>query len=236
MLPIDVGKNEVLVYHIDTDIDDSHAFALSKLLTSEELQRANNFYFERDRKTYIITRGILRTILGSLIRKNPSELQISYTTYGRPFLISNKNTPDIRFNVSHSHDRALIAITKGRNVGVDIEYIRPLRYEDRISERFFSLKENEALRSLPKNIQHRAFFTCWTRKEAFIKAKGGGLTIPLKSFTVTLIPGEPAELLQTDRNIEKVKRWCFFDLDIGTKYVAAVAVEAQHININYLSW
>ena len=236
MLPIDLGKNEVLVYQIDTDIDDSYVFPFSKLLTPEELRRAIKFYFERDRKTYILTRGILRTILGSLLRKNPVELLISYSTYGKPFLVSDENTSDIRFNVSHSLDKALIAITKGRDVGVDIEYIRPLRYEDRIQERFFSSKENEALRYLPKDIQHRAFFTCWTRKEAFIKAKGGGLNIPLRQFTVSVDPKEPAQLLLTEWEPNEVSRWKIIDLNIRTGYTAALTVEWHDWSLNYQKW
>jgi 4'-phosphopantetheinyl transferase len=130
----------------------------------------------------------------------------------------------LRFNVSHSHSLALYAITRAREVGVDVEHIRPEIAQEKIAERFFSPREVTVLRALPTPLQASAFFACWTRKEAFIKAKGDGLTLPLDQFDVSLAPGEPATLLRTAWDPQEAACWALQDLAPAPGYRAAVAV------------
>jgi len=142
----------------------------------------------------------------------------------------------LRFNLSHSHGLALVAVTRGREIGVDIEWVRPGMSDERIAERFFSTGEVRALRKLPERLQDEAFFNCWTRKEAYIKAKGEGLSMPLSDFEVSLRPEESAALLSTKRDPQEASRWLICELFPAPGFVAALVVETGDWKLRCLQW
>jgi 4'-phosphopantetheinyl transferase len=209
---------------------------LQSSLSADELQRAARFHFPRDRRRFTVARGVLRDLLGRYLGVPPSALGFRYSTYGKPALVDAAAATELRFNVSHSHEMALFAVACGREVGVDIEYLgREIRGEE-IAERFFSARERACLRELPTEVKHEAFFNCWTRKEAYIKAHGEGLSLPLDQFDVSLAPGEPAALLATWSDPREALRWSLQALTPGPDYVAALAVEGQGWHLTCWQW
>lgn len=198
--------------------------SLRHTLTADECQRAERYIFEKDRTHFVVARGLLRVLLGRYLRQDPQHLRFTYGPHGKPALATDTGGVALRFNVSHSHGLALYAITCGREVGVDVERIRPAVAQEKIAERFFSPREVTVLRALPTLLQAPAFFACWTRKEAYIKAKGDGLSLPLDQFDVSLAPGEPAALLHTTRDPQEAACWALQDLAPAPGYRAAVAV------------
>jgi 4'-phosphopantetheinyl transferase len=162
----------------------------SGLLSHDEIARAARFRFETHRNAFIACRSILREILAGYLRSDPRSIEFTYNQYGKPLL------PNLFFNLSHSADTAVLAVSRSREVGIDIERIDPNFAAGQIPEHFFSAGEVAALRALPPNEQTDAFFRCWTQKEAYVKAVGLGLSISLASFEVTLAPGHPARFLR----------------------------------------
>jgi len=142
----------------------------------------------------------------------------------------------IRFNMSHSHGEALYAVTRGREIGIDLEFIRCDLEVEQIAERFFSQCEIATLRALPVSLRKHAFFLCWTRKEAYIKARGQGLSLPLDQFDVSLIPGEPSALLSTQPDSDEALRWSLQELTPAPGYAAALAVEGRGWSLSCWQW
>ncbi|HZR58785.1 MAG TPA: 4'-phosphopantetheinyl transferase superfamily protein [Terriglobales bacterium] len=197
----------------------------SSLLTPDERQRADRFIFERDRQRFISARGILRSLLGKYLEQAPEKLRFSYSEYGKP-AIKHPADSDLRFNVSHSHEVVLYAFTRDRAIGVDVEHIGEDRATQQIAERFFSAQEVATFLSIPSDKQTEAFFNCWTRKEAYIKGRGEGLSFPLDRFDVSLAPGSPAELLECREPENSLSQaWSLQEITSGSGYAAAVAVE-----------
>ncbi len=216
---------EVQIWRTTLDAPEETIQRLHRLLTPDEQQRAARFHFQKDRNHYTVARGVLRLILGRYLNCAPELLRFTYTSHGKPDLSPDSGGDWLAFNLSHSGTMALYGITLKRRIGVDIEYIRPDTASAEIAERFFSAREVAALRALPVAVQHEAFFNCWTRKEAYIKAIGEGLSHPLDKFVVSLAPGEPARLLETMPDPEEAARWTFQALDVAPGYKAALAVE-----------
>jgi 4'-phosphopantetheinyl transferase len=210
--------------------------ALHESLSADELERAARFHFPEHRRRYTVARGVLRDILGRYLAVPPAALAFSYSAYGKPALAQQFEATGERFNISHSHEMALFAVTCGREIGVDIEYLgRQVRAEE-IAEHFFSAHERAVLRRLPTTAKHEAFLNCWTRKEAYIKAHGEGLSLPLDQFDVSLAPGDPAALLATYHEPQEVLRWSLCALRPAPGYVAALAVEGQSWQLTCLQW
>lgn len=202
-----LGGDEVHVWRATLDRTPSQIQSFLHNLAADEQARAERFYFERDREHFIVARGVLRAILGGYLNRAPESLSFCYSSHGKPALVGEPDGEAIRFSVSHSHGVALYAVTRGREVGIDLEHIRFDVAVAEIAERFFSSREVATLRSLPTEAQRQAFFRCWTRKEAYIKARGEGLSLPLDEFDVSLAPGEPAALLGTQRDPAEASRW-----------------------------
>jgi 4'-phosphopantetheinyl transferase len=227
---------EVHVWRACLDLDSSCVEYLQHVLSADELHRAARFHFPRDRRRFTVARGVLRDILGRYLGVPPSELGFRYSAYGKPALAAGFDAVGVRFNISHSHEMALFAVTCGREIGVDIEHLgRKIRGEE-IAQHFFSAHECASLRALPAAAKHEAFFNCWTRKEAYIKAHGEGLSLPLDQFDVSLAPGEPAALLATRNDPREVLRWSLLALTPGPGYVAALAVEGQGWQLTCWHW
>jgi 4'-phosphopantetheinyl transferase len=206
------------------------------LLSADEIARARQFHFTKDRENFIVARGLLRLILARYLNIAPDQLRFCYNAYGKPSLASAFCGNDLRFNVSHSNDIALYAITMGREVGIDIEYMRPMASDRLVPEQFFSSREVAALRSLPMHLQETAFYTCWTRKEAYIKAVGKGLAIELDRFDVELRPGEPPVLLSVHNDPHEAARWSLQELIPAEGYVGALAVEGNDWQLKCWQW
>ncbi len=209
-------KDEVHIWRID--LAKAGNF---ELLSPDEKARAMRFRFATHRDRYISGRSFLRLTLARYVETAPERLDFEYTHFGKPFLKDSK----IRFNLSHSEDLGVLAITLGREIGVDVERIRQQKDILNVAERFFAAPERAALRSLPAPERAAGFYRCWTRKEAYIKARGDGLSLDLNSFVVSLLPQEPAALLAANDGPDEVSRWRMFTLDLHPKYAAALAVE-----------
>ena len=193
--------------------------------------RAARFRFERDRVRFIAARGALRSILARYMGCAPAALAFSYSAYGKPALAEmNCAQPALSFNLSHSGDWAMCAVAQDRRVGIDIELLRPELATQSIAEHFFSAAEVTALRSLSPAEQIPAFFRCWTRKEAFVKARGEGLSLPLDRFDVSLLPGAPAALLRAADDPQEVSRWSMLTLPAPANYEATLVIEGTKIN------
>jgi 4'-phosphopantetheinyl transferase len=200
---------------------------MAQLLSAGERDRAGRFYFEKDRKHYIMARGQLRVILSRYLDTNPDQLRFRSNPYGKPGLTGLSGMEWLTFNVSHSGGLALYAVAHSRRVGIDLERIREDVSCDLLARRFFSARENDALHALPPEAKTKAFFDCWTRKEAYIKGRGEGLSIPLEQFDVSLGPGEPAKLLGNRLHPDDVSRWSLQEITLAPGYAAAVAVEGR---------
>ena len=224
-----LARGDVHVWHASLSVDRPSQDELLGTLSPDERARAERFHFERGRDRFITGRGLLRAILARYLARPPEALRFDYSLHGKPRL-SGSDGDRLRFNVSHSHDLALYAITEDRELGVDVERIEP-RLEKGIAERFFSPGEVAALRALPAEVQSEAFFACWTRKEAYVKAKGEGLSFGLDQFEVSLAPGEPAALLRTIADPDEACRWSLRELAPEPGYAAAVAVEGRDVEV-----
>jgi 4'-phosphopantetheinyl transferase len=223
-----LDADELHFWLIPTGLSPVSLRELAVTLAPDEQERAERFRFERDRIRYVAARGSLRRILGRYLRIAPAALSFTYSNYGKPALApTGEDAGLLSFNISHSGDWAACAVTLDRRVGVDIEQARPELADGTIAERFFSPREVAALRLLPHNEQAAAFFRCWTRKEAFVKARGEGLSLPLDRFDVSLLPGEPPALLRTLDDPAEAERWRVFALPVPPGYEAAVVVEAR---------
>lgn len=205
--------------------------ALRHILSPDEAERADRFHFERDRRRYTVARGTLRRILGRYLRIAPQDVRFDYGPQGKPSLSAELPTApailDLNFNVSHSHELAVIGVTRTRQLGVDVEHRhRTVEYEQ-IASHFFSAQEQAELSMLPPSQIAQGFFNCWTRKEAYIKAIGKGLSHPLDKFAVSLAPGQPARLLRVDPDPAEVDRWSLHAPDVHSEYITAIMAEGR---------
>jgi 4'-phosphopantetheinyl transferase len=228
---VKLGKGEAHTWHADLE-----SLPLPgnwrDTLSQDEHERASRFRFDRDKRHFIICRTLLRVLLGNYLGLGPADVVFHYSSHRKPSLAAP--TSDIRFNLSHSGERAVFAFIRGRELGIDVEQIRQDFEAQSVAERFFSWAEREALARIPPEIRQEAFFHCWTRKEAFVKAKGDGVFLPLDQFDVSLIPGQPAQLLDTRPNSEERNRWSLCALDVADQYAGALVVEGPTVKVvNY---
>jgi 4'-phosphopantetheinyl transferase len=220
---------EIHVWKVDLNPPDHRVEQLGRLLAPDEWERANRFRFDRHRRQYVVGRGALRTLLGAYAGLPPQGVRFSYGPRGKPFLDAGQaaaaGNGDLQFNLSNSDEMALVGFVRGLEIGVDLEFMKPMSDLEQISERFFSVPEREVLRNLPSEQKPEGFFNCWTRKEAYLKAVGEGLAVPLDSFDVTLAPGEPARMLAVEGDAERATRWFYHHLRPAQDYIGAIALE-----------
>jgi 4'-phosphopantetheinyl transferase len=222
-----LGEEEVHVWRAALNRNPLSVQNLQQTLAPEEQRRAERFHFQEDREHFIVGRGLLRIILGRYLDMEPKHLRFCYSPYGKPALAEGSGGNALQFNLSHSHGMALYAVTRRRDLGIDLEQIRTDWASEQIAARFFAPGEVAQLRALPANMWHEAFFHCWTRKEAYIKARGEGLSLPLDKFEVSLAPGESAALLSTKSDPEEASRWSMKELRVGPGYAAALVVQGH---------
>ena len=223
---LSLSSEEVHVWRAHLEPPSQLQAALQKkflhVLDEDERQRAGRFHFETHRRRFVLARGFLRELLARYLHTEPAAVSFSYGAYGKPAL-SNEHE-SLRFNASHSHELAVYAFVQAHEIGVDVEYVKKDFETDDIATHFFSPVEVETLRALPEAEKAAAFFRCWTRKEAYIKAIGSGLSHPLDEFDVTFAPGEPAALVYDQRDPDAPARWSMLNLELDD-YAGALAVE-----------
>jgi 4'-phosphopantetheinyl transferase len=197
----------------------------ASVLSPDEIARASRFHFERDRTHFTRCRCALRRLLAGYLAISAAEIGFQYLYNGKPQIADEQNPRALQFNVSHSANVALIAVGSKHRLGVHIEKIRGDVDTDSLAKRFFSLHERTGLRALPDHLRVPGFYACWTRKEAFLKATGDGLSFPLKDFSVTTHPDLDPELEEIRGNTGARKQWFLADLNVVDGYRATVAVE-----------
>jgi len=210
----------VHVWTLDGGASEALAARFAPVLSPDEMERAARFRFDRLRHAFAVTRGVLRCLLARYAGLGPAELRFACGPKGKPALAP---AAGIEFNATHSGGSALFAFATGCPVGIDLELLRPMAGAQDIAARFFCPEEAAEIGSLPPAERDRAFFRCWTRKEAYIKAIGDGLSAPLDGFRVTLRPNEPARLLHIAHDTDAAAAWTLDDLSPAAGYLAALA-------------
>lgn len=208
----------------------------AQLLSEDERTRSERFYLERDKNRFIVGRGLLRTILGSYLGINGSQLQFCYGEHGKPILTETSVVNPLSFNLSHSHELVLYAISHQQEIGVDVEYIRPICQVEQLAEHCFSEREKVIFHQLHPSQKLAAFFNCWTSKEAYLKATGYGLVFPMDQLDISLSPGEPVQLCSIKGDRVDVSRWSFQELIPAIGYIGALAIEGHDWNLKCWQW
>jgi 4'-phosphopantetheinyl transferase len=229
-----LGADEVHVWQVGLNAGIDELPAHRELLAPDERERADRFYFERDRTRFTVARAVMRRILSGYLEVGPRELGFAYGAKGKPELAPGLAESGLEFNLSHSGAFALLAVASEHCLGVDIELINSEFGTDEIATRFFSPREVDVLLALPAEQKAGAFFSCWTRKEAFIKAVGEGLSLPLDSFDVAFGPGVPAALLRVQGG--DASRWRMYDIAVPQGYAGALVIEGQGHQVRRLAW
>jgi 4'-phosphopantetheinyl transferase len=218
-----IWQNEVHIWRAPLDVTWSWTF--DEALSLDDRTRADRFKFESDRRKFCAGRAALRLILSRYLGIKPGRIPLETGDYGKPFIADKNIAQGLRFNISHSNQLALISIARDREVGVDIEFMRSDFATDEVATHFFSPAEVAEFRTVPPALRTRSFFNCWTRKEAYIKARGEGLYCPLDQFDVSVTPEVPPMLLASRVDPKDADRWTFNDIFAGDRYAATVAVE-----------
>lgn len=235
-MDITLSGDEVHVWCVPLDQPASRVKQLAYVLSADEQARSERFYLVQERRRFIVSRSLLRVALARYVDVEPNQLQFCYSPRGKPALLDTMAGADLCFNVSHSQELALFAMTYNQAIGVDLEHIRPIVDVQNIADRFFSAHESATLRVLPPSKLLEGFFNCWTRKEAYVKARGEGLSAPLDEFEVSLAPGEPAKLLRIGGDPREASRWVLRGLAPASTYVAALAVEGHVRRLECWYW
>jgi len=209
--------------------------ALLPLLSADERQRSERFRFERDRQRFVATRGRLRMLLGAYLGQEPAAIELDYGAHGKPLLGGALRHHPLRFNTSHSREMALFAVAVGREVGVDVEWVRADIPVADLAERFLSPAEATAIHAAPESNRLSAFFGCWTRKESFLKARGDGLSLGLDRFDV-LDSTDGSVALRTPWDPTEADRWTVRDLWPGQGYAGAVAAAGRCWRLRCWQW
>lgn len=231
-----LADDEIHVWGLDVDGSTAEVEAQAGVLSAEETARAKRFHFERDRKRFILQYTALRRLIGAYQGVDPARVVFQRGPHGKPALTEAFAAGDLRFNMSNSRTRALLAFTRHREIGVDIECSRPMSGAERIAQRFFSPGEYAALQRVPEGERTAAFFRCWTRKEAYVKGIGRGLSLGLDQFEVSFLPGQPAALLSTRHDPRQAERWTLHELLPGNGCMGALAVEGRVDRIACWEW
>ena len=234
LVPLHLPDHEAQVWKVQLPVAAPAYAEFERTLDADERSRAARFRFARDRERFSIARGLLRSLLGRYCGIEPEEIRFSYGEQGKPELAVPAK--QISFNLSHSGDMVVLAFTSCPAVGVDVERFRADLATRQIASRFFAEEEVEALFGLSPEAQFAGFFCCWTRKEAFIKARGEGLSLSLSDFAVSLDPRKRARLVHIRGDVAAAERWKLEDIAVSSGYAAALAVEDRECHILVRDW
>lgn len=225
---------DVHVWYVDLAVDAGTLRRLAAGLSEDERARADRFVFERDARRFVVARSALRTLLAEYLGLTPRAVVFTYGVHGKPAF--DGALAGLGFNLSHSGEVAVVVAGWGRALGVDVELRRPLPDLAALAARSFAPRELAVLDALPESERPEAFFRCWTRKEAFIKATGEGLAHPLDAFVVSLAPDEPARFLDIDGDPDALARWTLHDLGPPAGYAGALVVEGAVRTLRARVW
>jgi 4'-phosphopantetheinyl transferase len=231
-----LNEDEVHVWRVSLDRETSKLPDLLRILSEDERAKAARICFGEIRERFVVGRAVLRGILGRYLHRDPARLQFVYGPHGKPAVASECDGAGIRFNMSDSHGLAICAVTRGRQVGIDLERMRSEVPCEKLAKRYFAEAEVNALLALPANQRQEGFFNGWTRKEAYLKAIGKGLSFPLKNVVVSLAPGEPAAILAIQGDPEEARRWSLRALHPDPAYRAALVVEGHECPVSFWEW
>lgn len=222
--PVTLPTDEVHVWGVDLQLAGAQVNQLTQVLTADERDRANRFHFDRHRRRFIVRRAALRYILSHYLALPPAAIPFDYSEYGRPCVTAGRNYETLDFNLSDSHELAVVAVANGRSVGIDVEQVREVDDLMQLARYTFSAHEVTDLEQVAVPQRPVGFFNCWTRKEAYIKALGQGLSYPLKEFAVSLIPNTPARLIHDHLDADALTRWSMTDFNPHQGYLGALVV------------
>lgn len=229
--PLILPEEEVHLWRLDLAAVADGELRWLKMLSPDEQTRAARFHFARDRRRFASTRAVLRTLLSAYLGSEPQKVTFAYAGRGKPSLKSQNSAESMEFNVSHSADVALLAFARGRRLGVDVEQIRDNLDPLAIARRYFSAPEQSQLAALAPDERYAGFFRCWTRKEAYIKALGDGLSLPLDSFDVSLKARDQNALLGCRIDGTDITMWRLEDIEVGKGYASALCVQGHGWNL-----
>lgn len=231
--PLTLIRDVVDVVRLNLDRSPHQIESLRSVLSGDELARADRFKFDEPRRRFVVCRAALRQLLGGCLGVEATKIQFTYGPHGKPQLATPTEVHGtVQFSVSHSAELALIAISCGRSVGVDLERHDAKVRIHKLAERFFSAREFAELESLPMELQLAGFYRGWTSKEAYLKATGFGLSFPLSQFTVAMNPTEPTRLIEVAEPSghiglgNEAARWSMHSLTVAADFSAALLVEA----------
>ena len=233
-----LASGEVHSWCASLDVPPETCARLYATLGCDERTRSAQFRFERDRERFIVAHGVLRDLLGRYLQCQPGRIRYVYNAFGKPDL-SPESGSLITFNLSHSAGLALIAIAAAASVGVDLESIRAQPDYAEVARRFFSAAEVDQLSALPSDRYAEAFFSCWTKKEAYLKACGQGLSVSLDSFSVpvTADPADgPVDLDGASDSLVPARRWSLYTIQPAPGYIGALAIEGSGWRLTQRQW
>lgn len=229
-----LDDQQVHVWRVALNVPREALDRLWGTLTAGEMAQADRFRSSEHRRWFVVRRGALRAILARYLGIGPADVIFTFGPHGKPALAGGGG--QLQFNLSDSSALAVVAVTRGRAIGIDIEHVRSGRAQEAIARRFFSAAECQALMALPADQRQVAFFNCWTRKEAYIKARGEGLSLALNRFEVSLNPGQPAALLHCDAGPAETQRWAMRAIYPGQGFAGCLAVEGNGWQLRCWDW
>ena len=227
-----LDDGDLHVWQVELDLTDEELAPLVSHLSADELRRADRFHFARDRRRFMAGRGLLRTVIAGYLHCAAHEVGFVYGDRGKPTLA----TPDLQFNLAHTDRLAIIGLARSGPLGVDVERIRPSEDLARLVSEFFSPREQKAMAALPPDERQSGFFTCWTRKEAYLKATGDGLATPLDQFDMPVDPSAPPRLLHVELTTSEIASWTLWDVPLDVGYVGTVAFAGRIDTLRHGVW
>jgi 4'-phosphopantetheinyl transferase len=225
---------EVHVWKISWSDEDIHLRRLQGILSPDERQKGNRFYFQKDRRRFIAVHACLRLLLGHYLQIDAASLQFDYGAHGKPSVASESLKQKCSFNISHSRNLALLAFSGRQTIGVDVESIQPHLADEQIAKNLFAPEEIATLRSLPPHLRDKAFFSCWTRKEAYLKATGEGLSDSMNRFIAPMHQFEVSCFAGIVEHAEDNRSWFIWHLEPAPGYVGALATDAAECSLQLL--
>ncbi len=233
---LELNNTEVHIWNVDIQKHVHDLELYHKLLSSAETEQAGRFHFEKDKIRYTITHAVFRLLISSYSGIEPVDVEYSYNKHKKPCLQEKAKFKNLTFNLSHSGMLIVFAFALNRELGIDIEKIKPMNDADGLIERFCSEREKSDYFSIPAEMRNKAFFRCWSRKEAYIKARGTGLYFSLAKFSVSIKPEDPPMLLEVKDEPDETERWRLYDLDISKDYSSSLMVENGEVMLRFFEW